>query len=480
MMSCVRRFLLAAAVSTVLGSLPSADLGAQDRQPGARDTQPSSATLAIVGGMLIDGHGATPIQHSVVLVDGSRIVAVGNRETLTVPDGAQIVDAHGLTVMPGLIDAHVHHDIIGHSDYERWFQLYGGKLEEVITTHARMMIMSGVTTTADIFGPPDILNRVRDRVDRGELPGPRMKATMGAILNSPRGYVGREDFSWQVTTVEEARAAAETAVANGADLLNVMDGMSADQIRAVADVAQRNGLRVTGIARGPQDLIMRINAGQQAVDHLSALIGPNATLDAEVVKTLFHARAYVCPTLVGGLGPSGSIAQLFALETPEYYINNRRMERWTPPEMWSEVQASLWHPERLPYFSQGTHFREMREFGELFKQLWDSGVRIIVGTDAGSTHNLPTESMWTEMKLMVSFGADPMEVISAATRRNSEWLNELDNVGTVTPGKLADIIIVDGNPLKSMRELRHIVAVIKNGEAVRDVQQGIPRPSAGQ
>ena len=258
-----------------------------------------------------------------------------------------------------------------------------------------------------------------------------------------------------------------------------MDGMTSDQIRAVADVARENGLRVTGIARSPQDLIMRINAGQQAVDHMSAIIGPNATLDAEVVKTLFNARAYVCPTLIGGLGPSGSNAQLRALETPEYYINNRRMEMWTPPEMWAEVQASLWHPERLPYFSQGTHFREMKEFGQMFKQLWDSGVRMIVGTDAGNTHNLPTESMWTEMELMVNFGADPMEVISAATRRNAEWLNSLNDVGTVTPGKLADIIVVDGNPLKSMRELRHIVTVIKDGEVVRDAQAEMPQSSAG-
>ena len=456
--------LLAAIVWALVSTLLPSAAGAQGRQPGARDTQPSSATLAVVGGMLIDGHGSAPIHHAVVLVDGNRIVAVGNRDTLTVPDGAQIVDAHGMTVMPGLIDAHVHHDIIGHTDYGRWWDLYGDRLEEVITAHARMMIMSGVTTTVDIFGPPDILNRVRDRVNQGEIPGPRMKATMGAIMNSARGYVGRDDFSWQVTTVEEARAAAERAVDNGADLLNVMDGMTADQIQAVAEVAQQNGLRVTGIAHGPQDLIMRINAGQQAVDHIGPLIGPDATLDPEVVKTLFHARAYVCPTL-GGRGGF----QLLALENPDYYINNRRMEMWTPPDIWAEVQASLWHPERLPYFSQGMRFREMRELGKIFKQLWNSGVRIIVGTDTGSTHNLPTEAMWTELELMVSYGVDPMDAIVAATRRNAEWLNELNEIGTLTPGKLADIIVVDGNPLKSMRALRHIAAVIKDGQLVRDV-----------
>jgi imidazolonepropionase-like amidohydrolase len=473
----MRSYLQVVVTLALMSCLPGA-AGGQDRQPKSRDVQPSRATLAIFGGMLIDGHGGTPIQQAVVLVDGNRIVAVGNRDTLAVPSGAQIVDAHGMTVMPGLIDVHVHHDLIGHTDYDRWFELYGDKLEQAITTHVRLMIMSGVTMTADLFGPPDILNRVRDRVNRGEIPGPRMKATMGAILNTPEKYVGREKFSWQVTTAKEAQAAAEQAVANHADLLNVMDGMTAEQIRAVADVARQHRLKVTGIASSPQDLIMRVNAGQQAVDHLMPLMGPNATLDPAALEALFRAQAYVCPTLVGGLGSSGSFAQLLGLQNPDYYINNRRMEMWTPPEMWAEVQASLRHPERVPYFSEGTHFREMREVGQVFKQLWDSGVRVLVGTDAGNTYNLPTESMWTEMDLMVRFGADPMEVITAATRRNAEWLGALDEVGTVTPGKLADIIVVDGNPLESMRELRHIVTVIKDGKIVRTAGNGSAGRSA--
>ena len=111
-----------------------ASSGAADAQTplvGARDVQPSKATLAIVGGMLIDGHEGPPLHHAIVLIDGNKIVAVGNRDTLKVPTGTKIVDAAGMTVMPGLIDAHVHHDILGHTDYDRWTKLY----ESIIRRH---------------------------------------------------------------------------------------------------------------------------------------------------------------------------------------------------------------------------------------------------------------------------------------------------------------------------------------------------------
>lgn len=442
--------------------VPTATALGQNRV-GARDVQPSSATLAVVGGMLIDGHEGTPLQHAIVLINGNKIAAVGTRDTLKVPAGAKVVDAAGMTVMPGLIDGHVHHDIIGHADYARWSKMYESRYPEIIAISARLMIMSGVTTAIDLFGPPDALTNVRQRVDRGEIPGPRMKVSMGAVLNSPRGYVGRDAFTWQAKTVDEARAAALKSINYGADIINAMDGLTSDQLRAIAEEARKKGIKVTGIAGSPQDLVMRVKSGQQALDHMGVLFSAGNKLDADAAKALFEARASVVPTLINSVG-----VQINALDNPDYYINNRRMALLTPPDIWAEIRDSMEHPERLPYFGQGARVREMRELGDRFKQLWDSGVRLRVGTDTGSTYNLPTEAMWQEMELWVQFGAPPMEVLSAATRRNAEWLGMQDQLGTITPGKLADIIVVDGNPLKSMRELRHVVTVIKDGKVVSD------------
>jgi imidazolonepropionase-like amidohydrolase len=436
---------------------------------GARDAQPPKATLAITGGMLIDGHEGPPLHHAVVLIDGARIVAVGTRDTLTVPPGAKVIDAGGMTVMPGLIDAHVHHDILGHADYARWSKLYESKYADIIAVSAKLMIMSGVTTAIDLFGPPDALTAVRQKVDRNEIPGPRMKVSMGVIINSTRGYVGRDAFSFQAKTPDEARAVAQRLIGLGADIINAMDGLSSDQLKAIAEEARKKNIKVTGIAGNAQDLIMRLRSGQQALDHMGTLAAPNGTLDADAVKALFDARASVVPTLVQATG-----AQLNAIEMPEMFVNNPRMKAWTPPEIWAEIRDSLEHPERLPYFGQGAKVREDKDQAARFKQLWDSGVRVRVGTDTGSTQNLPTEAMWQEMEMMVKYGAPPMEVISAATRHNAIWLNMGNDLGTVSPGKLADIIVVDGNPLASMRDLRHVVAVVKNGTVMKGTTVDAP------
>src|SRR5262249_24951488 len=101
------------------------------------------------------------------------------------------------------------------------------------------------------------------------------------------------------------------------------------------------------------------------------------------------------------------------------------------------------------------------------KQLWEAGVRINVGTDSGTVLNLPTEAMWQEMYLLNKAGIPAMEVIGMATRRNAEWLNMQEEVGTVTAGKIADIIIVDGNPLRSMSDMRSVVTVVKDGKVVK-------------
>src|SRR5262245_58264260 len=124
---------------------------------GERDPQPAKATLAIVGGMLIDGHEGPPVPHALILVDGTRIVAVGTTDTLKVPPGAKVLDASGMTVMPGLIDAHVHLDTIGHTDYQYWHQTYKSRIQDIYEIAARQLLLYGVTTALDLGGfAPDL------------------------------------------------------------------------------------------------------------------------------------------------------------------------------------------------------------------------------------------------------------------------------------------------------------------------------------
>ncbi|MXW35871.1 MAG: amidohydrolase family protein, partial [Chloroflexi bacterium] len=129
---------------------------------GQRDTQPESATLAIVGGLLIDGHEGPPLSGGIVLVDGDRIVAAGSREALDVPADAEVIDATGMTVMPGLIDAHVHLDILGHSDYQHWHGTHRPNYADIMAVSSRQLLLSGVTTAVDLAGNPDALITTRE------------------------------------------------------------------------------------------------------------------------------------------------------------------------------------------------------------------------------------------------------------------------------------------------------------------------------
>ena len=435
---------------------------------GQRDTQPESATLAIVGGLLIDGHEGPPLPGGIVLVDGNRIVAAGSRETLAVPDGADVIDATGMTIMPGLIDVHVHLDILGHSDYQHWHGAHRSDYADIMAVSARQLVMSGVTTAVDLAGNPDALIATRERVERGEIQGPRIVASMGWITHWTDEEVQRHHrrtHTVNVRTVEEARAAARTAIAQGAGILKVHTGLSEAQLRAISAEADRSGLRVTGHVGDRDDLLMRIRSGQDGIEHLSLAAGDSPAIHPDVIQGLVDRRTWVVPTMIQ------TMAQGLTAEWPDRR-DNPRARALTPPDLWADVRRSIENPRRFGYFGGGLRVSRFEALGARLRQLRDAGVRVLVGTDAGTPLNFHTDATWQEMDLMAGFGFPPMEVLVTATRRNAEYLGLEDELGSLTPGKLADIIVVDGNPLLSMRDLRNVVAVIKDGRVYK-------RPDAG-
>ena len=178
-----------------------------------------------------------------MLVEGNRIVAVGSRDELTVPDGAEVVDARGMTILPGLIDAHVHLDILGHSDYQHWHGRYReGRYAEIMAISTRQLLLSGVTTVVDLAGQPDALGHIQERIrERRSVAGPRVVASMGWITNWTDEQVARHhrrSHTVNVRTVAEARAAARTAIAQGAGIIKVHTGLTEGQLRAIRDEAE--------------------------------------------------------------------------------------------------------------------------------------------------------------------------------------------------------------------------------------------------
>ena len=135
----------------------------------------SAGLTALVGGRLIDGFGGPPLANSVILVDGERIKAIGQVRTLAVPTGAEVISTEGMDVLPGLWDSHVHTMLLGHSDYAHWDKTYQKRLgTEIMPAAAHQLLMAGVTSARDLGAPLKDSIEVRDRINRGEIPGPTL------------------------------------------------------------------------------------------------------------------------------------------------------------------------------------------------------------------------------------------------------------------------------------------------------------------
>jgi imidazolonepropionase-like amidohydrolase len=435
------------------------------REARAQGSPPSrKATVAIVDGYLIDGREGTPVAHSVVLIDGKKIVAVGTADTLKVPAGARVIDASGYTVMPGLIDAHVHLDLMGftwpepdpnrlkHAKY--WHETYDKRYEDIDAASAQQLLMAGVTTAVDLGGEPNAQVRTRDRIARGEIPGPRMLVSCSYYANFDEKQLAethRRKYIVNVRTVEEAEAAIAKTLACGADIVKLWGPMKPEQVKVIADAAHKKGILVTGHGSGDEDILARIRNGQDAIEHATPT-------NPAVIQELISRGTVLVPT---------AIASSVALQAVEFpgWLSDPRVKFFTPPDLWREIaRSAAVSPVQMPFFGERSLNPErVVEAGKRIKALHDAGVRLVLGTDSGTPLNFHPQSTWREMELHVRFGIPAMKVISQATRLAAEYLKMSDKTGTIEPGKFADIIVVDGNPLNSMHELRNVVHVIKEG-----------------
>jgi imidazolonepropionase-like amidohydrolase len=284
-----------------------------------------------------------------------------------------------------------------------------------------------------------------------------MKMSCGWIWNVPdtqaaNFYRRRDNHYYNVHTVQEARTAILKLLTYKPDIIKLYNGLTGDQVKVIAEEAHKKGLKVTGHTGGSNDLISRISNGQDAVEHM----GFDAN-DEQVLRELRARRTTVVPTNIN------SLAGILAVTEEPGWVDNPRARAQTPPDLWADIRKSISNIPRMNYFRGEIRPRRIEEQGLSVKKLYDAGVRILVGTDSGTKANFHTDATWRQMELLVRFGIPPMEVISAATRYAAEYLGMGPELGTIEPSKLADIIVVDGNPLTHMGDLKHVVYVVKEG-----------------
>lgn len=434
-------------------------------QPARPPSAAPPAKIALVGGMLLDGYEAPPIHHAAVLIEGDRIVKVGPAASTPIPPDYTVVDTSGRTMLPGMIELHGHLILLGHGNYGTWFPWIAkqgpGMLGTVMEVAAKQLLMAGVTSAVDLGAPLKESLAVRDRINAGAIPGPRMSMS-GPWITRQGGGMTDQFGGIAVSSTAQAAAEVEKLAKAGVDVIKAHSGLTRDDYQAIADTAHKFGLRVHAHVYAETDVRNALETGIDVLSHAGSagtappyspqLITDIVNAGRPVVITAAH-RAWIYPDTAA---------------FPER-LQDPQLKKDFPPAVYAEIQDSLKNWRALGYF--GRTDREMIFRDKGVTQFTDSGTVLGMGTDSGTPMNFHTEALWREAKVHVDLGMPAIKVISALTRVGANILGKQRDLGTVEPGKLADIIVVQGNPLYDITALAHVETVVKGGKVVKS-----PRP----
>ena len=399
-------------------------------------------TLLIKAGKLIDVRAGRVLTDQAILIEGDRIKQVGAYGSVQAPSGARMIDLSNATVLPGMIDCHTHlTSDPGHTGYESLGisvpreALYGAK-------NARLTLEAGFTTVRNVgaAGYSDVA--LRDAINAGDVPGPRIDASGPAIgvtgghmdnsLLAPEYHHSADGIADGVPAVI---AKVREVVKYGADVIKIAASggvlskgdspeatqFSDEEIRAIVVEAHRLGRKVAAHAHGAAGIKQAVVAGVDSIEH-------GSFIDAEAIRLMKEKGTYLVPTLY----------------LADWFIEN--YQRLRVPEFMVEKAKVVMPAAR-------------RNIEAAFK----AGVKVAFGTDAAVyPHGLNAR----EFAVMVKLGLTPMQSIQAATVNAADLLGWSDRVGSIEPGRFADIVAVSGDPIQDVTQLEHPVFVMKAGVVV--------------
>lgn len=423
-----------------------------------------SQKKALVGGTLIDGYGGEPLKNSVILIEGEKIVKVGQMGTLAIPKDAEIISTEGMTVLPGLWDMHVHLMINGHSDYTYWDKKYPPLFRSVIMpSSAKQLLMAGVTSARDLGGPLDDCIAIRDAINQGKLDGPTLYVSGPFLQHAP--YPGTEQFRWGINGVADARAKVQRLAKAGVDCIKLIDQdlMEMDEVMAIVDEAHKNKLKVVAHSHRPEEIRRGLKAGADCFEHTGLATAPEYPEDImDMIRERTgnsNNKLFWTPTVQG-------------LWNYEYVRNNQEHlddPSWKlglPDSVVADIRKSILKPAELSYNAL-TPYRKPT-LKKKFSQLKESGLILMIGTDSGIPMTFHSQSTWNELDIWVrEMGVDPMLAIRAATYWPAFFQGVDDKFGTVSEGKYADIIAVRGDVLRYINLLQRVDIVVKKGKKVK-------------
>ena len=325
---------------------------------------------------------------------------------------------------------------------------------------AKQLLRSGVTFARELGAPLDDVLDVKRRIEKGEIPGPRLFVSGPFIQHAPYNDYEKE-FRWGVSGAADARAKVQKVVDAGVDLVKLIDQdqMTEDEVRAVVETAHRAGRPVVAHAHREDEIRIGLKYGVDYFEHTGLATEPGYPEDILQGIRKRNQTLGWCPT-IEGLFLSEYTADVF----PER-LNDPRWQEGLAPDIVRDIRSSLENVASLPYFLLVR--RRIPTLAGKFRQLRESGVTLLVGTDSGIPGNFHTDSTWRELSTWVRLGMTPKQAIAGATHWPAVWLKREKDFGTLAPGRYADIIAVRGDVLTHIDLLQNVEIVIKNGTRVR-------------
>jgi imidazolonepropionase-like amidohydrolase len=434
---------------------------------------PPQNSLVFTHVTVIDATGAAAQPDMTVLITGDRIAALGETGKVSLPQDAQQVDATGQFLIPGLWDMHAH---------------WSDRIAPA-APYLELFTANGVTGIRQMWGFPSHF-RWREEIAAGTLRGPRM-ALAGPIIDGPKP-------AWRGSTAAgteaEGRRAVRKTREDGYDFVKVYSGLPREVYFAIADEAKKQGLPFVGHVPYSVTVGEASDAGQKSVEHLSGILLACSSRQAELTKDLAIAQredaarpdrtllrrvneqlldtydATKAAALFARLKANGTwqvptltVLRVLGNLDDRDFTNDTRL-RYMPPAV-----RDCWNPKYdflLKAMTQEDFALQRRMFKrylELVGAMHRAGVEMLAGSDSPNPYCFPGFSLHDELELLVSAGLSPMEALQTATRNPARYLDQSKDIGTVEQGKIADLVLLEADPLQDIRNTQKIAAAVVGG-----------------